>query len=53
LSDPDQRLRYDRTIELHERFIERRGHGEARASNTTQRNTEQQAMRPFAFRPLA
>lgn len=50
LSDPARRQRYDQTIALNERFMERRGNVEAAPmpSGTASSHTA----RPFAFRPL-
>ena len=52
LSDPDKRRRYDQTIELQERSIDRRGSAMEMGGSTRPRVAEHQVSRAFAFRPL-
>lgn len=52
LSDPGQRQRYDQTMALQDRFIERRGSGVVAPSRTGAQSSQPEASRPFVFRPL-
>lgn len=51
LSDPDKRQRYDQTLVLHDRSVERRGSGNT-ASRTRTQAVGQPVSRPFVLRPL-
>jgi DnaJ-class molecular chaperone len=50
LSDPARRQRYDQTIALNDRFMERRGSAGARALPSDTGGAKMS--RPFVFRPL-
>ena len=52
LSDPDQRQRYDQSIELHACFTERRGSGTVMRNGSRLLKGQQPMSRPFIFRPL-
>ena len=52
LSDPAKRLRYDRTLGLHEASGERRGIAPSGPNGTGHLSAGHNASRPFAFRPL-
>jgi DnaJ-class molecular chaperone len=52
LSDPDLRQRYDQTIALHDRFMERRGSAAGAPQHTDAVAGGPKVSRPFVFRPL-
>lgn len=53
LSDPIQRQRYDQSIELNDRFMERRGSGAMAPARPDVQAGSPSVSRPFVFRPLA
>jgi curved DNA-binding protein CbpA len=52
LSNPVNRLRYDQAMDLHERFVERRGSGLATAGHSTGVAANHRVLRAFVFRPF-